>query len=106
VSAGRAAALDRRNSGYAARFVNECEGEPTAANLTRVLARCVRPPRAEDYPAIRRHVGKFRELRSREQAADLTMCRNCGDDLNDVEWYFDPCPASPDGSGDHQAAGQ
>jgi len=67
VSAGRAAAADRLMSGYAAHFVNDCEGPATAANLTRVLASCVRPPRAGDYPAIRRHVERFRELRSRER---------------------------------------
>ncbi len=69
MSAGRAAAVDRLMSGYAAHFVNDSESEPTAANLARVLASCVRPPRAEDYPAIRRHVGKWRELRAREQVS-------------------------------------
>ena len=69
MSAGRVAALDRRNSGYAARLVNECEQEPTAANMTRVLAACVRPPRPGDYPAIRRHVTRWRELRAADALA-------------------------------------
>ena len=69
MSAGRAAAVDRLMSGYAAHFVNDCGSEPTAANLARVLASCVRPPRAEEYPAIRRHVAKWREVRARERMA-------------------------------------
>ena len=69
MSAGRAAALDRRMSGYAAKFVSDSEAEPTAANLERVLASCVRPPRAEEFPAIRRHVAKWREVRARETAS-------------------------------------
>ena len=56
-------ALDRRNSGYAAKYVNDSDQEPTDANLKRVLARCVRAPRPEDYPAIRHHVAAFRVTR-------------------------------------------
>ena len=69
MSAGRDAAIDRRNSGYAARFVNECDGPATAANLTRVLASCVIRPRAADYPQIRRHVARWREVRAADALA-------------------------------------
>ena len=30
----------------------------------------------------------------------FTVCRKCGDSLTDIEWHFDPCPASADG--DHE----
>ena len=58
MSAGRDAAIDRRLSGYAARFVSECDGPATAANLVRVLGRDVR---AREFPAVRRHVALRRE---------------------------------------------
>ena len=29
---------------------------------------------------------------------ETRTCRRCGDDLNNVEWLFDPCPASADGT--------
>ena len=69
MSAGRDAAIDRRLSGYAARFVNECDGPATAANLTRVLASCVRPPRPGEFPRIRRHVTRWREVRAADSLA-------------------------------------
>ena len=37
-------------------------------------------------------------------AEETQECLNCGDELNDIGWLFDPCPASPDGSGDHTAS--
>jgi hypothetical protein len=33
---------------------------------------------------------------------ETRLCAGCGDELNDVEWLFDPCPEDEDGS--HRAA--
>ena len=59
-------ALERRKSGYAARFVNESDEAPTDGNLARVLSACVRAPHPEDYHDIRRYVRVWRSLRARQ----------------------------------------
>lgn len=59
-------ALERRNSGYAAKFVNDSTEDPTDGNLARVLSQCVRAPRPGDYEDIRRYVRVWRQLRARQ----------------------------------------
>ena len=61
-------ALERRKSGYAAKFVNDCDEPPTDVNLARVLSACVRAPHPEDYHDIRRYVRVWRQLRARQVA--------------------------------------
>ena len=70
-----ATAIERRIRRYAAKFNADTvrqgaawvQCEPTAQNLTRVLDRCVRPARPEEYSAIRAEV-----LRQRaDQPADV-----------------------------------
>jgi hypothetical protein len=29
---------------------------------------------------------------------ETRRCRKCGEDLDDIGWYFDPCPADDEGS--------
>ena len=58
-------ALERRNSGYAAKFVNDSDDYPTDANITRILGGCIRTPRAGDFEDIRRYVRVWRQLRAR-----------------------------------------
>lgn len=59
------AGLAKRDSGYAAKFVNETDEAPTDENLASVLAGCVRPPRPVDYEQIRRYVGVWRQVRAK-----------------------------------------
>lgn len=63
----QAIARDRRNQRYAIKFAIDSEmvlgdsnAEPTDRNLQLVLAHCVRPPYAEEYPEIRRYVELYR----------------------------------------------
>lgn len=61
-------AAERRSEAYAIKFDLDCgmdgcapEGaEPTDDNLALNLGHCVRPPRPEEYPAIRRAVTAYR----------------------------------------------
>lgn len=58
---------------------------------------CAEPGREGTCPfPVREFAGT-----SQDDDIKLTRCTACGDDLDDVQWTFDPCPASPDGSGDH-----
>jgi hypothetical protein len=66
-------ALERRYSGYAAKFVNECDGPPTDENLRTHLAGCVRPPRPAEYDAIRPHVTGFRTTRMLDAITDARI---------------------------------
>jgi hypothetical protein len=58
----------RRAQRYAAKFRADTVGleppqplPPTDENLARVLNRCVRPARAEEYPAIRAALAAWKE---------------------------------------------
>lgn len=56
----RATALASRYVAYAMKFLNETEDEPTDENIEKRLGGCVRPPKPEDYPYIRREVFAWR----------------------------------------------
>lgn len=56
---------EQRKAGYAAKFVNDSDQDPTDANLARALGQCVRAPQSEDYEDIRRYVRVWRQLRAR-----------------------------------------
>lgn len=52
--------LEKRYRRYAVKFCLDCTGSPTDDALSSVLAGCCRRPRADEYPAIRRHVAAYR----------------------------------------------
>jgi len=61
-------ALQQRHQSYAIHFVLGCgmdgraeaNAEPTDENIALTLSTCVRPPRPDEYPAIRQHVDTYR----------------------------------------------
>lgn len=73
--AARAAAWERRFSGYAIKFVagcgpvlDDCGADPTDANLEIVLARCARRPDPSWCDEIRRHVAQYRRDPDRDRS--------------------------------------
>lgn len=96
------AELDYRNAGtdertqvryqkYAVRFILDAElgEEPSAANLARVLGRCIRPPRPVEYATIRQHVDTYR-------MAQMSATDAVRDKLTErAGWYETEAPVDP-----------
>jgi hypothetical protein len=83
----RAANLEERSIRYAIAFDlnwkmdchQPCDGEPTDANLAKVLAYCARPPRPGEYPAIRQYVLEARAAEHDAAPAPLTRTERHND---------------------------
>jgi hypothetical protein len=68
-------AIQNRYAKYAVKFANDAPGMmPTDARLAEVLANCARPPKPEEFPAIRQLLNTYldgRESKGRDARAAL-----------------------------------
>ena len=93
----RADAVEARHQGYAIKFVLDCgmdgrapaNAEPTGENLALTLGSCGRPPRADEYPAIRMHVDTYRmaQMSGADSVRDVLRER--------ADWFESEAPVDP-----------
>ena len=95
---GRTERREQRHQKYAVRFVLDCgmngraedpSAEPTDENLAKTLGSVVRPPRPDEYPAIRMHVDTYR-------MAQMSATDAVRDKLTGLaDWYETEAPIDP-----------